>query len=265
MKEENVYEETTRTEETTAVSEKGADRKSVENTNSTVLGKFKDVDALARAYGSLQAEFTRRSQRLKELEKMMENSEKGELGEARSGAEKLRKNALARKAETKRFDEFVANTVKVNAQETGENTQVSESDNLGDNSSEMEAAKEKNGGTVYERNDLSHGGTTVETERGNGRKDGLDKVGYAKGENAQNSVATSGNAIDPSENLYERASRNEEVRLRIIGEYLSSLGKSGAPLMTGGVGVFAAPPKKPTSISAAGDMALLYFKKPKNN
>ena len=40
----------------------------------TALGKFKDVNALARAYESLQAEFTRRSQRLKELERAVENS-----------------------------------------------------------------------------------------------------------------------------------------------------------------------------------------------
>lgn len=32
------------------------------------LGKFKSVDALLRAYGELEAEFTRRSQRLKALE-----------------------------------------------------------------------------------------------------------------------------------------------------------------------------------------------------
>ena len=32
------------------------------------LGKFKSVDALMRAYGELEAEFTRRSQRLKVLE-----------------------------------------------------------------------------------------------------------------------------------------------------------------------------------------------------
>ena len=32
------------------------------------LGKFKSVDALLRAYGELESEFTRRSQRLKELE-----------------------------------------------------------------------------------------------------------------------------------------------------------------------------------------------------
>ena len=58
--EENVYEETTRSEDATAVEGEKA---------STVPGKFKDVDALVRAYSSLQAEFTRRSQKLKELEK----------------------------------------------------------------------------------------------------------------------------------------------------------------------------------------------------
>ena len=34
-----------------------------------VLGKFKDVQTLVKAYSDLEAEFTRRSQRLKELEK----------------------------------------------------------------------------------------------------------------------------------------------------------------------------------------------------
>ena len=34
-----------------------------------VLGKFKDVKTLIKAYSDLEAEFTRRSQRLKELEK----------------------------------------------------------------------------------------------------------------------------------------------------------------------------------------------------
>lgn len=39
-----------------------------EKTAATGLGKFKDVGALLEAYNSLEAEFTRRSQRLKELE-----------------------------------------------------------------------------------------------------------------------------------------------------------------------------------------------------
>ena len=39
------------------------------------LGKFKDVKALAEAYRALEAEFTRRSQRLKELEEKQANKE----------------------------------------------------------------------------------------------------------------------------------------------------------------------------------------------
>ena len=46
------------------------------------LGKFKSVEALARAYGELEAEFTRRSQRLKALE--------GELAEAKKSASDAR-------------------------------------------------------------------------------------------------------------------------------------------------------------------------------
>lgn len=38
------------------------------STESVSLGKFKDVNALLSAYNSLQAEFTKRCQRLKELE-----------------------------------------------------------------------------------------------------------------------------------------------------------------------------------------------------
>ena len=44
---------------------------------SAVLGKFRDVNALAEAYGALEAEFTRRSQRLRELEKRAENPASG--------------------------------------------------------------------------------------------------------------------------------------------------------------------------------------------
>jgi hypothetical protein len=40
----------------------------IKNTAAAELGKFKDVKALMEAYSNLEAEFTRRSQRLKELE-----------------------------------------------------------------------------------------------------------------------------------------------------------------------------------------------------
>ena len=76
---------------------------------STALGKFKDADALTKAYGSLQAEFTRRSQRLRELERevenLKENLKKEEKG--RTGVEKLREIASSRKMEEAEFDKFI--------------------------------------------------------------------------------------------------------------------------------------------------------------
>ena len=55
----------------------------------TGLGKFKDVEALQKAYDCLQAEFTRRSQKLKQLEKEAENLKSN--GEKKDAfAEKLR-------------------------------------------------------------------------------------------------------------------------------------------------------------------------------
>ena len=59
---DNVHE----SEKLTATAET-AEAENVTDTASA-LGKFKSVDALLSAYRSLEAEFTRRSQRLKELE-----------------------------------------------------------------------------------------------------------------------------------------------------------------------------------------------------
>ena len=47
-----------------------------------VLGKFKDVQTLMKAYSDLEAEFTRRSQRLKELEKENKASASPDGGKA---------------------------------------------------------------------------------------------------------------------------------------------------------------------------------------
>ena len=53
-----------------------------------ILKKFKDVDALARAYEALQSEFTRRSQRLKQLEGNQKHTETDSpFGEAKKAVE----------------------------------------------------------------------------------------------------------------------------------------------------------------------------------
>lgn len=74
-----------------------ADTADAENTvAATGLGKFKSVEALQNAYLSLEAEFTRRSKRLKELEqgnKAQQMPDKGALSPA--GEEDILKAALS--------------------------------------------------------------------------------------------------------------------------------------------------------------------------
>ena len=270
--EENVYEETTRTEQTMAVGE--------EEKGSTVPSKFKDVDALVRAYESLQAEFTRRSQKLRELEKTMENISSEGVHGARLGAEKLRKSARVRKAESKQFDQFIEETMKINVQDvsTGHESAIqalsdNEKDEIPeffsnepseklvlDGSESLDENKKKlpNEDTVSAMNeDLAK-----EASARNGEEEGAQLRKEEDEERVRESAYTDGNALFDSARLYELANQDEQVRLKIIGEYLSTIGKSGAPLVSGGVGVLATPPKKAKSILEAGDMALLYFKKP---
>ena len=266
-KEENVYVTTEGTEKV-AVSQGDGKENTVREEGSAVPEKFKDVDALARAYGSLQAEFTRRSQRLKELERRLENLD-GESAQGCSGAEKLRKNAQARKAETVRFESFVAETERGNAE--GVDAALPEEPTKSkqpSNEEALKAEKMENGGTVYETKPLTdvpaQGGEyamkQAKASVGEGR-DNAEKQAFIGGE-MQASVAGKEPAAIPSETLYAQVCRDEGVRLKIIGEYLSSLGKSGVPLMTGGVGTFASPPPKAANITEAGNMALLYLKKP---
>lgn len=206
----------------------------------SVLGKFKDVDALAKAYGSLQAEFTRRSQRLKELERQAENFN---AQTEKSGAEKLRKKAELKKAEERAFDEFVSEL-----EQGGENRGESEENNALEPLVEKERTLCSSGDTDMPTSEKGALETSAETALGLERD---ATVGLGR----EPAVAVS------SDDLYQRVSRDENVRLRIIGEYLSSLGKVNAPLMRGGASTLASPPLKAKSIDEAGGMALRYFKK----
>ncbi len=229
--EENVDVEINQTEEG-AVAKEGADA-SKPREASTVLGKFKDVDALAKAYQALQAEFTRRSQRLRVLEKAEENFKEERVEP--SGAEKLRKAAEARRAAAREFDEFVAavetpSSDQPPALERTENTEPEEEALL--RTANAQAA-------ATELQDAEKGGASLSFD-----------------------VEREGGGLS-SEQLFAMASKDDAVRLKIVGEYLASLGKSGAPLTSAGMGVFAAPPTRAKTVGQAGDMALAYFRKPK--
>ncbi len=203
----------------------------------TAPEKFKSVDALARAYGALEAEFTRRSQRIKELEKTVENLKNSLSLSEGSGAEKLRKNAEARRASAKEFDRFVEELGK--AQPAGEEVEPTQKGILSSDG----LTEEKGADTVAEVEAVK-----VTTE------------GAIAGESAEKSVV-GGNAELSTEELYARASRDENVRLKIIGDYLVSLGTTTPPLTAGGRGTLATPPVKARNIQDAGQLALQYFKK----
>ncbi|MBR4943547.1 MAG: hypothetical protein IKZ28_05900 [Clostridia bacterium] len=264
--EENVYEENFKEGELAAESGDGAGRADAEKKGSYSLGKFKSVDALARAYEALQAEFTRRSQRLKELERKADNSEREG---ARNGVEKLRSNAKVKREATKKFDEFLALQAtrdgKVPA-ETEEKTELAETENQPSEKFVEERGVLEKEVPVSEMNECSNaneGGVEGLGGPPNPLGETEDEVvKNAKGEEESAFVAKNEYATATSETLYEEVCKNEGVRLKIIGEYLSSIGKSSAPLMTGGAGVAPTPPRRANSVSAAGNMALHYFKKP---
>ena len=261
-KEDNVYATTLGTEEM-AISQNRVES-TADKEASAVPEKFKDVDALARAYTALQAEFTRRSQRLKELEKQLDNSN----ADGGSGAEKLRKNARIKKEESKRFAQFLAETEMRNADEKSYADEPTEGQPS--NGAEME-----NGDTVYEMKSMPQTakGAIKQAETEEKASDEQETVGdkatpkvalwdtQMRG-GSQTSVADSECKKTDSETLYAQACQDENVRLKIIGEYLSSLGRSDVPLMRGGVGTLTTPPRKAASIVEAGDMALLYLKRP---
>ena len=224
---DNVCDETTLTEDIAEAKEVSA---------STVLGKFKDVDALQRAYESLQAEFTRRSQRLRELEREVENFKKGSA----AGVEKLRKTAKARREEAKEFDAFVADTVAPKDKKPMDEVEPVETD--------------ENSVLAQKESVLGIGAEVDEAQATDGNLDGGCALEETQERGSESAAIT-------QEELFRRANDDETVRLRIVGEYLTSLGKSGAPMTANGAGMLAAPSARAKSVGEAGDMALLYFRK----
>ena len=73
---EKINEQTKVLTEQTAVAEEDIGNDVVKEKQEVSLGKFKDVSALKGAYDSLQAEFTKRCQRIKELESQLESVDK---------------------------------------------------------------------------------------------------------------------------------------------------------------------------------------------
>ena len=223
MKKENVYEKTAGAEETATAEQKGKDALAA-------LGKFKDVNALAQAYSQLQAEFTRRSQRLKELERESENSSVTDE-RARgtdSVTEKLKRKADDARKEEREFNSFVADLESANVRAEEEEKE------------EPVSPEPANGAEVL----TSKRAEEEESVDGQGEfvANGRDRVELS------------------SDDVYAMAVKDERVRLKIIGEYLSSVGKGTAPLLKGGASGLVTPPLRAKTVAEAGNMTLRFLK-----
>ncbi len=236
---ENVYEKIPQTEQ--GWKKDGVDGASVEKKGSADLGKFKDVNALMQAYQSLQAEFTRRSQRLKKCEEELDKRNRERM-EADGGTDEAARHSVAES------DDLDCSAADETAAAVGAG---------GDGQTLTADAPEKNCG--------SPNSTVEERVEDGGAGAGIAAPVCADGQNNTAAVTETGNdnggLAEKRElpSLYEQVLADESVRLKIVGDYLSSIGKSGAPLVKGGVGVLATPPKKPSSISDAGKMSLAYL------
>lgn len=188
-----------------------------------LLGKFRSADALAEAYSALEAEFTRRSQRLRELERRAENP--GGAGTGAPVSEEGEEGAV--RPERRSFPDAPA----------ASDATIGRGPAL----PQAEKAPPTGGGEVPGGSPEKSPGESPESPKG------PEKI-PERGEMSE-------------EELYRAASGSERVRLKIVGDYLASLKTPGAPLVRGGGGTLAAPPRKARSIDEAGNMALLYFKK----
>ena len=209
-----------------------------EEMGSAVFKKFKDVNALARAYGALEAEFTRRSQRLKELERKIEEGQKVESGLA---------GEVGNDGGCREAEKLTAEGPKESGAEDLEKV-VQPSEEAGDG--EVLVGIERNS-------------VTRNTVEDHGCGQGYGESAFSDGEKLNDTVvATSvgnvGSELSDDE-IYRIANNNESVRIKIVGEYLASLKKAGVPLVRGGVGTVATPPSRARSVTEAGDMALRFF------
>ena len=299
---ENVCDLNTQTEQGSVVNNE-------EKIGSADLGKFKDVNALLHAYQSLQAEFTRRSQRLKQYQEQEKQRSKNSRFD--NAKQKYSDSAAAEKLGTSGVNAVADSGSSTPALSVSE-ISVGTHQNLDGEAlraAEIRDARESSlGGTeVSDCRESSLGGTGIPDDRKNDsanvrqeKDEDLEISCENKAdapcadsqspcsmveenisticENNDSGAACSSDCADneavdcegksqsarvveqSAQTLYELAAANEEVRLRIVGDYLSSIGKSNAPIFKGGVSALVTPPKKPRNLADAGNMALAYLK-----
>jgi hypothetical protein len=192
------------------------------------LGKFKDVKTLMEAYTNLEAEFTRRSQRLKELENANKVKEKSDLGDAANTADENEDEKL--EAAIDKADLGGEQTLREDAQDL-----------------------EKENGT-------ENAPCAVQAETPQKLTQDVQQD-----EKISNPLLPShGQEVLDKDKLVEAALQNEEVKNAVIAAYLAGAARNkGVQFIAGGVNV-PAQRRAPANVKEAGKLAQEFLNKREN-
>ena len=256
----------------------------------TSLGKFHDVESLCKAYNSLESEFTKRCQRIKELEgeleelKVKSESFKKEENADASADEKVN-HKFAENADNGLIDgdfdvkgEFLEETTKEKAPAekptgfTKDETQVGEKPDgekpVVSDLSTIESVDETNLRKISEGAKVR---TIMEFFRDypeasvyalkigvNLNEDEITKTAlldaYVKVLRQEKAVLPK-NGESPLEKSRNACDVSESVKEEIIKDYLFSLKENGPKLMGGGGEIPVTPPVRPKTLAEAGRLA----------
>jgi hypothetical protein len=200
--------------------------------NNGFLGKFKDVESLSKAYAELESQFTKKSQRLSQLEK--------DLNALKSGQSSKDAESALLSENTKQGPGFVPLYQRE------------------DWRSKVDAFLSNNPKAIPMSHEIA---SLIVEDSGIANSEYPLELAFSK---ILAKKYTPVQALAESEEFLENyIYKNDAVKSKIIEGYLKELSLTNAPPMTisdSGGEISITPPNKPASISEAGKMAYNFFK-----
>ena len=236
--------ETTKNEQIEA--EEGLpEEQSLKVDNKDSYGKFNSADALLSAYNNLEAQFTKRSQELKKLQKEYDQlkSEQAQPTE--------KKEVLIWESASKPVQDETGSAVVEQPCDSASDLAESSEENI---AKEVALFLSRN----PEASNFAEEIAQKTSLRGEVEEGFLERAYIAV---LQDQIKAEQNKIN-DEFIYSRASETPAVKEKIIRDYLGGLTSSkGVTLLSQGGQTVIMPPKKPTSIYEAGEMATEIIRK----
>ena len=209
--------------------------------NADSFGKFKSASALLNAYNNLEAQFTKRSQELKRLEK--------EIGELKAEQASKVENVAKVKADT---------VIAEDETGTGETAQFNQ---LASCESEDETIAREVSNFLQRNPSASKYAKAIAlktSQRGEVENGFLERAFI---EVLQDEIENERNKIT-DDFIYSKVTNSPLIKERIVRDYLSGIIQSkGATLLSSGGESVIMPPKKPLTITQAGEMATEVLRK----